>query len=243
MNLEMCNIVKSYDNREVLKNLCLNIKAPVIGVLGPSGCGKSSLIKILAGIDKPNKGDIYINNTRIPFSQENALLEYRKKIGVVFQSWNLFPHMTAIENIAFPLIKVHKMDSQKAFDVSTHLLKRFALFEHMHKKPHALSGGQNQRVAILRSLAHSPEIILLDEPTSALDPFMTAEILDLLVELKQNGTSFLLISHHITFLQNISDHVLFISEGKILESLPKDEFFNHVNNKEVRKYLEKVMKY
>lgn len=243
MNLEIKNLAKKYLSVPLFKELSLHSQARVLGLIGPSGSGKSSLLRFIAGLDVPDAGEIQLNGTKVPSREGAPLQTYRKSLGIVFQSWNLFPHLNAIENIMLPLIRAHNFSKPAAYERSSELLRRFELLAHAEKKPSELSGGQNQRVAILRAMAHRPSLFLLDEPTSALDPVMTAEVLDLLFELKSEGTSLLLVSHHIPFLQKISDEIVFMSEGKILEHAKTEKFFRSPSHSEVKSYLDTVLKY
>lgn len=243
MNLEIKNLTKKYATSALFKELSLTSQASVLGLIGPSGSGKSTLLRLIAGLDVPDAGEIQLNEEKVP-SKEGALLQtYRKSLGIVFQAWNLFPHLNAIENIMLPLIRAHNFTEEGAYERATELLRRFELLVHAEKKPSELSGGQNQRAAILRAIAHKPNLLLLDEPTSALDPVMTSEVLDLLFELKSEGTSLLLVSHHIPFLQKISDEIVFMAEGKIIEHAKTEKFFNSPSHPQVKGYLDTVLKY
>ena len=170
MNLRIQDLCMEYDGKKVLNSIDMDIQdAHSIAIIGPSGGGKSTLLRIIAGLETPTKGRVSINGENIIF-KEKALSEYRKSIGVVFQSYNLFPHMSALENITLPLVQIHKLDKKTALQRAESLLERFQLIEHSHKRPSQLSGGQQQRVAIARAIAIKSHFLLLDEPTSALDP-------------------------------------------------------------------------
>lgn len=244
MNLEINNLTKKYGNTTVLDNISVKINSKKSLVLiGPSGGGKTTLLKIIAGLTYPQSGEIYINEEKIIFN-EKKLHQHRKKIGVVFQAFNLFPHLTALENITLPLIKVHNIKKEEAYDLSTDLLKRFHLLKHSHKKPANLSGGQQQRIAICRAVAIKPEIVLFDEPTSALDPEYTSEVLDLIVEIRNVGMEIVLITHEMGFAKEVSDHLLFIANGKIEASGNPNQLLDPVNSSErVKKFLDKVLKH
>jgi polar amino acid transport system ATP-binding protein len=243
MNLDIQNLDKSYGSNRVIQHLNLVSSVQVLALIGPSGSGKSTLLRMIAGLDIASNGKILLNNKIIPQAEGVDLENYRKNLGIVFQSWNLFPHLSALDNIILPLKICHKYTENDAKKIANDLLDRFDLLKHAHKKPSELSGGQNQRVAILRAVAHKPNVILLDEPTSALDPVMTAEVLDLINEIKKESTSFIIVSHHIPFLKTISDEVVFMSEGKILEHTKTSEFFTHPTSSQAHEYLKTVLKY
>ena len=172
-----------------------------------------------------------------------ARAQHRRSLGVVFQSWNLFPHLTALENIVLPLHHVHAMPLESAKEEARKLLDRFGLLTHADKKPHQLSGGQCQRVAIIRAIAAKPFLLLLDEPTSALDPLMTSEVLDLIVELKNEGVAFILCTHHMGFLEKIADKAAFIDQGKWVESGKVKELVLTPKHPAVIDYFSKALKY
>jgi len=197
---------------------------------------------MLAGLQLPTSGTIAINDYLLS-PDEDTLRAYRRTIGVVFQSWNLFPHLTALENIVLPLHRVHGIPLEEAEQRSLELLQRFQLAEHAHKKPSELSGGQAQRVALMRAVAHHPQLLFLDEPTSALDPLMTAEVLDLVMELKQEGRNLVIVTHHLTFARKIADHVLFMADGKVLESGSADLVFGNPKTALAQLYMSKTMNY
>lgn len=243
MILELNSIVKSFPTHRLFDLLSLKVDSRALALVGSSGSGKSTLLRMVAGLETPDQGEIHLENQKLPYDDPIKLLAYRRSLGVVFQSWNLFSHLTAHENIILPLHRVHKVSLQEAQVTASDLLERFGLGSHKNKKPSELSGGQNQRVAILRAIAHKPSIILLDEPTSALDPIMTVEVLDLLLELKQQGTSFFLVSHHLPFLKVFADTIAFVHEGKILECAKSKDFFLKAKHPQVQSYLDTVLKY
>jgi polar amino acid transport system ATP-binding protein len=243
MKLEMQSIYKTMKGHEILSDLTMAIDFKILGIIGPSGGGKSTLLKVIAGLLTPETGQVLINGAKIPFTDSAALLKHRRSLGIVFQSWNLFPHLCALENIILPLHRVHGFTRAQATNEGEKLLDRFGLLSHASKRPHELSGGQSQRVAIIRAVASKPSLLLLDEPTSALDPLMTAEVLDLIVELKQEGISFILASHHMSFLQKIADQVAFIDGGKWIEAGGVHDLFQHPRQPLVQEYLSKVLKY
>lgn len=243
MNLEIEELKKYFGKQPVIAIDHLIVKeTQTLVFLGPSGGGKSTLLKLIAGLHYPDSGTILLDNQQIIF-EEKELLEHRRKIGVVFQSWNLFPHLTALENIVLPLTEVHGKSKEEARDISLKLLKQFELDKHANKKPYALSGGQVQRVALIRAIAIQPKLLLLDEPTSALDPLMTSEVLDLVLELKNEKRDLILVTHQLQFAKRIADRVLFISEGKVLENGTTAQVFENPTSIQAKNYMSKVLTY
>lgn len=243
MKLEIEKLEKTIKGHQILKDLNLNIPSgKSIALIGPSGSGKSSLLKIIAGLSIPDSGSINIDDEPMIFT-ESRLRKHRLKMGIVFQSWNLFPHLTALENISLPLHAVHKMNAEEANERSFELLRHFNLERQASKKPFELSGGQAQRVAIIRAIAIKPKILLLDEPTSALDPLMTVEVLDFIKELKEKGSDLIVVTHHLSFAKKMSDWTVFIQDGTILEAGPTPQFFEQPKNSFIKNYLNQLMKY
>lgn len=243
MKLDIIHLNKSINGHPLLIDINYSEKFEVLGIVGPSGGGKSTLLKLIAGLFAPDQGTISLNDKKIPYHDQKQLLQHRRTLGIVFQSWNLFPHLSALENITLPLYRVHGYSKDQAEEEGSGLLKRFGLLSHRNKKPHELSGGQCQRVAIIRAVARKPALLLLDEPTSALDPLMTAEVLDLIFELKNEGIAFILVSHHMNFLQKIADQVAFIDHGHWIESGPIEDLFFNPKTPQVIDYFSKVLKY
>ncbi|WP_372713046.1 amino acid ABC transporter ATP-binding protein [Ilyobacter sp.] len=243
MNLNITNLTKIYGEQTVLDKLCLNLKdVHSLVIIGPSGGGKSTLLRILGGLEPPEGGSIKIDNEAVPV-EEKELRNYRKGVGVVFQAFNLFPHLSAIENITLPLIKVHKLSEKNARERAVALLEKFQLEEHIHKKPSQLSGGQQQRVAIIRAMALDAKFLLLDEPTSALDPALTSEVLDTIIALRQEKKDLILITHEMGFAKNVADYIIFVDQGKVLEhGFPGDILVNPQTD-ELRAFLGKTLKY
>ncbi len=243
MKLSLKNVTKSFNDKVVLKNISLELENyHSLAIIGPSGGGKSTLLRIIAGLHKPGAGEIYINNEKIP-STEKELNEYRKTIGVVFQSLNLFPHLTALENIVLPLVNVHKHSREGAERLADGLLDRFQLIEHKDKKPAQLSGGQQQRVAIARALATGSKLLLFDEPTSALDPELTSEVLDMINELEEQEKDLILVTHEMGFARQSCDYIVFISEGRILEHGESKKLFDSPETPELRNFLNKILEW
>lgn len=243
MNLEIDNLCKSFGKQSALEHATVSIpEYKVLVLIGHSGGGKSTLLKLIGGLEYPDQGSIILDGSPIVF-KEKELLAHRRNLGMVFQSWNLFPHLTAIENITLPLYRVHGMKLKEAEALGYELLKRFSMQKHAFKKPYELSGGQCQRVAIIRAMAPRPKLLLLDEPTSALDPLMAAEVFDLIVELKNEGCNLIIVTHQLSFAEKIADWALFLSEGKILASDATDKMFKSQNSPVIQNYLDKVRYY
>jgi polar amino acid transport system ATP-binding protein len=197
---------------------------------------------MIAGLELPDAGTISINGEHVP-QAEAALRVYRRTLGVVFQAFNLFPHMTTLGNVMLPLMAVHGIDPSEARSRSLEVMDRLGIADHASKHPSQLSGGQRQRVAIARALAAKPRFLLFDEPTSALDPEMTAEVLQLIAELKETRTPMLLVTHEMGFARKIADQVAFLADGRVLECGPAGEFFSNPKSAEARRFLEKVLAY
>jgi polar amino acid transport system ATP-binding protein len=243
MRLDLTDISKSYGDHMVLDGISLSIpEMRTVAIMGPSGGGKSTLLRIIAGLEIPDKGILSFDGNTVQFD-ENYLLPYRRRIGVVFQSFNLFPHLTARENISLPLEKVHGYSPDDASAYALQLLARFQLAGHAHKTPAQLSGGQKQRVAIARAVAIKPRLLLFDEPTSALDPEMTVEVLDLISELRTEGRPLLIVTHEIGFARKAADQVIFIHEGRVLEHGNAADLFERPSTPELQGFLDKVLRY
>ncbi|HMP77462.1 MAG TPA: amino acid ABC transporter ATP-binding protein [Kiritimatiellia bacterium] len=243
MDLQLHNLSKSFDGQPVLRDLALRVDSGhALVLIGPSGGGKSTLLRILAGLEHPDTGEVRFSGETLLFAEE-ALRAHRRRVGVVFQAMNLFPHLTALENITLPLIRVHGQSPAQARDVALDHLRRFQLADHAHKKPAQLSGGQRQRVAIVRAVAIKPRLLLFDEPTSALDPEMTAEVLDMIGELRAEGRDLVLVTHHLAFARTVADHAVFLADGRILEHAPGDALFAAPKDPVVKRFLDRVLKY
>ena len=243
MRLSLAGVVKRFHNVAALDGVTLELSgARTIVLIGPSGGGKSTLLRVLAGLEMPDQGSVEINGEPLPSSEEE-LVRYRRGIGTVFQAYNLFPHLTALENVTLPLIQAHGYGKAAAQEYAMEQLQRFQLQDHAHKKPYELSGGQQQRVAIVRAVAVKPRFLLFDEPTSALDPEMTAEVLDIIAELRAEGRELILVTHNMGFARMVADDCLFLSGGKILESGPAQQVFSEPQTPELLGFLDRVLKY
>jgi len=225
-------------------DLDLNEDVSVLSMIGPSGGGKSTLLKILGGLEVPDNGTVSMNDQEVDYHSEESLLEHRRRNGYLFQSFNLFPHKNAIENVTLPLELVHGLPPSVAIEKANQCLDRFGLIEHANKLPFELSGGQQQRVAIARAIAPGPHLLFLDEPTSALDPEMTGEVLDLIAELKNGGQDIILTTHEMGFAREVADELIFLEEGKIIETgEPKLLLSKDGENSRLDKFLSRVMRY
>ena len=244
MHLTLNRLSKSFADRPVLDQLTADF-GPLrsLALIGPSGGGKSTLLRIIAGLESPDTGSLTLNGLTLDFADENQLRLHRRQLGVVFQSFNLFPHLTALANLMLPLEKVHGLSSSDAASLARASLKRFHLDDHAHKKPAQLSGGQKQRVAIARAIATKPQLLLFDEPTSALDPEMTAEVLELIEELKADGLNFILVTHEMGFARQVADHVAFLADGKIIEHAPAESLFTSPKTSQAQSFLSRILKY
>lgn len=244
MSLQLRGIAKAFADRAVLHDLTADFgESRATVFIGPSGGGKSTLLRMIAGLEAPDHGEVRLDGELVPFGDEAALRRYRQKLGVVFQAFNLFPHLTALENLTLPLEKVHGKPTAEAKEIALAALERLRLSEHVWKRPAELSGGQKQRVAIARALAVQPQVVLFDEPTSALDPEMTAEVLDAIEQLKQEGRRFILVTHQMGFARRIADFVCFLAAGRIVESGPPAALFDAPQSAECQAFLARVLRY
>lgn len=239
--IEMKDVNKWFDDFQVLKNINLSVKEKEkVVVCGPSGSGKSTLIRCLNRLEEHQKGSIVVNG--IELNQDIKNVEnIRKEVGMVFQHFNLFPHLTVIENLTLAPIWVKKIPKKEAFDTAMKYLKVVQVDEHSHKYPGQLSGGQKQRVAIARSLCMSPKIMLFDEPTSALDPEIVKEVLDVMVQLTKEGMTMMVVTHEMGFARQVADRVIFMDEGQIIEEAPPNEFFENPKSDRTKLFLSQIL--
>lgn len=243
MQLELQQLTKRYGTQTVIDNITAELDFPhVLALLGPSGGGKSTLLRLIGGLETPEEGDLRLDGESLP-REEKPLRLYRSNIGTVFQSWNLFPHLDALANVMLPLTAVHGLAAEEALNRSMELLERLRLTDHIGKRPAELSGGQRQRVAIARAVAIRPKLLLFDEPTSALDPEMTAEVLEVIADLKNEGRTFILVTHAMNFARTVADQVAFLAQGKIIEHGHAEEFFARPESETARRFLDRVLKY
>ena len=228
------NLYKSFDGKEVLKGINLDIKdSTVTSIIGASGSGKSTLLRSINLLEKCDSGKIFLNNYEITGKNPN-LEKIRLEIGMVFQSFNLFPNKTVLENITLAPIKVKGEDEKSAKKNAISLLKSMGLEDKKDSYPNSLSGGQKQRVAIARALANKPEVLLFDEPTSALDPEMVKEVLNVIKSLARKGLTMLIVTHEMGFTREISDTVVFMKNGKVEDLVSPDYIFNKTKNESTK---------
>ncbi len=243
MRLKLDRVSKRFGGQPALDDITVEIQsARSLVLIGPSGSGKSTLLRLIGGLETLDGGTIEMDGERVPVDAA-GLLQHRRKIGTVFQAFNLFPHLTALANLTLPLEKAHGMERAKAADIAGALLAKFRLESHAHKKPSELSGGQRQRVAIARALSINPRFMLFDEPTSALDPEMAAEVLDTIEQLRAEGRDLIVVTHQMAFARRIADWVVFMAEGRIVESAPGAALFDCPTDPRTRDFLAKVLKY
>jgi polar amino acid transport system ATP-binding protein len=243
VKLVLQQLSKRFGDHVALEDVSLALeKVHTLALIGPSGGGKSTLLRIIAGLEHPDAGTVEINGERVVF-QEEPLRRHRRTIGTVFQAFNLFPHLTALQNITLPLEKVHGHAPAAAEEIARKMLVRFRLENHAAKKPAELSGGQRQRVAIARAVSIKPRLLLFDEPTSALDPEMTSEVLDMIKELREEGRDFVLVTHEMGFARQVADQAAFLAGGRIVEAGAAAALFDGPSQAQTRDFLSKILKY
>lgn len=235
LNIE--HVKKSYGENEILKDFNLTVhKGEVVVVIGPSGCGKSTLLRCINGLEPIQDGKISLRQEIIDGKAKN-IAQIRQKIGMVFQSYELFPHKTILENIILAPMKVQKRSRKEAVGEAEKLLARVGLRDKKDSYPRQLSGGQKQRVAIVRALCMHPEIMLFDEVTAALDPEMVREVLDTMLELARQGSTMVIVTHEMSFAKAVADRVIFLDQGRIVEEGKPEEFFSHPKTERAQKFL------
>jgi len=235
------NLTKYYGELPVLKNCTLDIqKGEVVVICGPSGSGKSTLIKCMNALEPFQKGEINIDGMVLS-DKKTSLPALRQQVGMVFQSFELFPHMTVMDNLIVPQMRILKHSREQAQKKAHELLERVGMKPHGHKYPAQLSGGQQQRVAIARALAMEPKVMLFDEPTSALDPEMVAEVLAVMAELAEQGMTMCCVTHELGFARKIADRMIFMDAGEIIEDSPTDTFFTAPASGRARDFLEQII--
>jgi polar amino acid transport system ATP-binding protein len=244
MKLEARSLVKRYGVHSALDGASFTVPADTgcLVMIGASGSGKSTLLRVLGSLLAPDSGQVLVQDRALEWT-EQATLRQRRANGFVFQGYNLFPHLTALENVALPLREVHGKAPDAARATALEVLKRFGLEAHVEKRPAELSGGQQQRVALARAIAPGPKLLLLDEPTSALDPVMTQDVLDLIRELAEGGQRIVLSTHEISFARQVADWVLFLEQGKVVESAPARGFFASPAHATAKEFLETLTRY
>lgn len=236
--LRIINLIKSYDNHRVLDGISLNLhKGEVLTLLGPSGCGKSTLLRCINALESTQGGEIYLESTQINKKGVN-LTKVRQEIGMVFQNYELFPHLSVEENIILGPLKVQKRATKEVREQAYTLLKRVGLESKASAYPKSLSGGQKQRVAIVRALCMNPKIMLFDEITASLDPEMVREVLDVVLELADSGMTMMIVTHEMGFAKAVSDRIVFLDSGKIVQDDTPDEFFTNPKTDRARNFLQ-----
>ena len=235
------NLRKSFHGLEVLKGISTEIKrGDVVCIIGPSGSGKSTFLRCLNMLEKPNGGEILFNGEDLTKPRTNLNL-HRQKMGMVFQQFNLFPHMTVLENLTCAPVMLKKLTQAQAEEKAMELLGRVGLADRANEYPNKLSGGQKQRVAIVRALCMDPEVMLFDEPTSALDPEMVGEVLDGMKDLARKGMTMIVVTHEMGFAREVSNRVLFMDEGIIMEDNAPQELFSNPQCERLKSFLSKVL--
>jgi len=239
--IQIIDVNKWYGNFHVLKDINLTVrKGERIVVCGPSGSGKSTLIRCINRLEEHQKGRIVVKGTELTKNTKN-ISKIRKEVGMVFQTFNLFPHMTILENMTFAPIWVRKTPRAQAEDMAMKHLERVKIPEQAHKYPGQLSGGQQQRVAIARLLSMNPEVMLFDEPTSALDPEMIREVLDVMVELADDGITMVCVTHEMGFARTVAHRVIFMDMGEIVEENDPETLFTHPRYDRTRLFLDQIL--
>jgi len=239
--VQLKNVSKSFGKVQALRNISFKVsEGDILTLIGPSGCGKSTCLRCINALETIDSGELWIDGMKVNYKNERQKREIRQKVGIVFQSFNLFPHLTVEGNIMLGLIKVQKMSKNKAREVASYWLKNIGMEEKARNTPDELSGGQQQRAAISRALAMKPRILLLDEITSALDPELTREVLELIKELAEQRMTMIVVSHELGFVRKLANTIVFLENGKIVEKGSTEQMFNS-DNKRLRDFLERII--
>lgn len=238
--IKLENVHKSFGKNEVLKGIDLHIeKGQVVVIIGPSGSGKSTVLRTMNYLEEPTSGKVIVDGMNL--SDKSKLNQVRTEVGMVFQNFNLFPHMTVMENLTLAQTKVRKTSNEEAKKIGQTLLDRVGLGDKANAYPDSLSGGQKQRVAIARALAMKPKVMLFDEPTSALDPEMVREVLDVMKSLAEEGMTMVIVTHEMGFAKEVADRVLFVDGGLILEDDTPEKVFDDPTNERTKLFLSKIL--
>ena len=241
--IEVLNLHKSYSGKEILKGLTFKVeKGDVIAVLGPSGSGKTTMLRCLNFLEKSDEGTLIFDDKKYDLKNisKKDIKEIRLKTAFVFQNYNLFLNKTALENVAESLIVVRKMKKEEAIKIAEEKLKIVGMAEHKDKYPSELSGGQQQRVSIARALAYNPEVIYFDEPTSALDPELINEVLGVMKDLAKSGITMIVVTHEMSFAKNVSNKIIFMEDGNIVENTDSATFFEKPKSERIRQFIKNV---
>ncbi|WP_439741011.1 amino acid ABC transporter ATP-binding protein [Bacillus pseudomycoides] len=235
------NLHKSFGQNEVLKGITTTIeKGEIVAIVGPSGSGKSTFLRCMNVLETPTNGHIWIGNEEVTNPKTN-IMSVRENVGMVFQHFHLFPHMTVLENIMYAPVNVKGVAKQEAEKKAKELLEKVGLLDKKDAYPNRLSGGQKQRVAIARALAMEPEVMLFDEPTSALDPEMVKEVLEVMKSLVTTGMTMAIVTHEMGFAKEVADRVLFLDGGKLVEDTSPEQFFTEPKSKRAQEFLQKIL--
>ena len=238
--IKLENVHKSFGKNEVLKGINLHIEqGQVVVIIGPSGSGKSTVLRTMNYLEEPTSGKVIVDG--MDLSYKKKLNDVRAEVGMVFQNFNLFPHMTVMENLTLAQTKVRKTSMEEAKKIGQALLDRVGLADKANAYPDSLSGGQKQRVAIARALAMKPKVMLFDEPTSALDPEMVSEVLDVMKSLAEEGMTMVIVTHEMGFAKKVADRVLFVDGGLILEDNTPERVFDAPTNERTKSFLDKIL--
>ena len=239
--IDVKHLYKSFGSLEVLKDVNLHVnKGEVVAIIGPSGSGKSTLLRSINLLETPTGGEIFVDGKSIT-AKDTSITALRQNVGMVFQHFNLFAHMTVLKNMIYAPVKTKRLTKAQAAEKAMQLLERVGLADKASVYPVTLSGGQKQRVAIARALAMDPQVILFDEPTSALDPEMVTEVLDVIKELAKTGITMLLVTHEMGFAREVADRIVFMDNGQILEDTAPEEFFAAPKTERAREFLKKML--
>lgn len=238
--IKMIDVYKSFGKNEVLKGINLHVeRGEVVVIIGPSGSGKSTVLRCMNYLEEPTSGDVIVDGMNLNVKEN--INNVRAEVGMVFQRFNLFPHMTVLDNITLAPQKIRKMSKEEAEKIALELLAKVGLQDKADSYPQQLSGGQQQRVAIARALAMKPKVMLFDEPTSALDPEMVSEVLDVMKNLAKEGMTMVVVTHEMGFAKEVGTRVLFVDEGKILEEGTPKDVFEHSTNERTQLFLSKIL--
>lgn len=238
--IKMIDVYKSFGKNEVLKGINLHVeRGEVVVIIGPSGSGKSTVLRCMNYLEEPTSGDVIVDGMNLNVKEN--INNVRAEVGMVFQRFNLFPHMTVLDNITLAPQKIRKMSKEEAEKLALELLAKVGLQDKADSYPQQLSGGQQQRVAIARALAMKPKVMLFDEPTSALDPEMVSEVLDVMKNLAKEGMTMVVVTHEMGFAKEVGTRVLFVDEGKILEEGTPKDVFEHPTNERTQLFLSKIL--